>query len=97
MTFPTIHTNGTGSQTLLDGYVSAFLAVRGAIDDIRRIEFNARDYYPQGDQAWPAARNEMQERIRKLDAVADELEAIADHIQTLVAEREDRKASHGQN
>lgn len=57
---PMVHTNGTGAETLLDGYRAASAAVRAARETIRQIEFNARDYYVIDDNAWTLARNARQ-------------------------------------
>ena len=48
MIYPTIHTNGTSPEMLRRGYEDARLAVVKAIQALDAIEFNARDYYPQG-------------------------------------------------
>ena len=44
------------------------------------MEFNVRDYYPQGDGAWKQAVTEHAARFRALAAVRDELDAITEHI-----------------
>ena len=81
MMYPTIHLNGTGKQMLLDGYLDARRAVTEAQDKLAAVEFNGRDYYPQGPNAFEAARVEHEDRLRRLKAIADELLAIAMHIQ----------------
>lgn len=90
MIFPTIHINGTSPEMLVEGYREAYLAVLAAQEAIGKIEFNARDYYPHGPEAWAAARREHQERLQKLQRVADELMEIAMHIQDVVDERKAR-------
>ena len=91
-TFPAIHLNGTGAETLLEGYVAAYLAVGDAIDTLRKVEFNARDYYVQGENAWGNALKNREELFRKLDAVKSELEAHAEHIQTQIEIRNSIRA-----
>lgn len=54
---PTIHLNGTGKKTLCEGYDAADDALHDFIEAWERIEFNARDYYVQGSEAWTAARD----------------------------------------
>lgn len=80
MTLPTIHLNGTGRQTLLDGYENARTAVRDALDVLRAVEFNPRDYYVQGDTAWTAARDERETMQRELHRIQTELETILIHV-----------------
>lgn len=85
-TLPTIHTNGTGPQMLLEGYLNARTACQAALDAIQQIEFNARDYYPQGPQAWQDARNEMARHQRAIHDAAQAFLAVAIHVQPFVRE-----------
>lgn len=79
MTFPTLHLNGTGAQTLIDGYADAATKVREALDALNAIEFHRRDYYVQDDDgaAWHKARAEHDNRLLQLASVLDELQVIA--------------------
>jgi len=76
MRIPTIHMNGTGKRMLVEGYENAYHALREAQKALSKIEFNARDYYVQGPQAWTEARKEMDERFAALGKVEQEIEAI---------------------
>ena len=44
------------------------------------IEFNSRDYYIQGPEAWPEAVREMDERFRALAKIQNEIEIILEEI-----------------
>ncbi len=77
---PTVHLNGTGKNSLAEDYDNAREAVRKAMEQIQQIEFNARDYYVQGDGAWEQACAEMKERLLSLQRVSDELLAIMEGI-----------------
>lgn len=77
---PTVHLNGTGKGMLMTGYSKARHGVMEAMEQIQQIEFNARDYYPQGDWAWDQACSEMKARLLSLQQVSDELLAIMEHI-----------------
>lgn len=79
MTLPTIHTNGTSARELARGYSNARLAVQDAIEILSKVEFNARDYYTQGPDAWNSAVNERSAAFDKLRSVADELYKIEEH------------------
>ena len=57
---PTIHLNGTGRQTLKEEYDAAAAALYAFIGKWEAITFNARDYYPQGDEAFEAAREQRE-------------------------------------
>ena len=81
MILPTVHLNGTGAQDLFDGYKNARTAVNDAIDAICKIEFNARDYYPQGPDAYSEARKEQIKRVEMMQSVSDDFLTIAMHIQ----------------
>lgn len=58
---------------LLEGYEAAYKALTDAESALCRIEFNARDYYVQGPEAWPQAAKEMDARLKKLQEVREEL------------------------
>lgn len=92
MTFPTVHLNGTSAETLIEGYCAARTAVMAAQDALAQVEFNARDYYVKGPEAYPAARKEHTERLQTLGRIADELLQIAMNVQDQQSEREERKA-----
>jgi hypothetical protein len=79
MTLPTIHTNGTSARELARGYSNARLAVQNAIEILSKVEFNARDYYTQGPDAWNLAVNERSAEFDKLRSVADELYKLEEH------------------
>jgi hypothetical protein len=78
--FPTVHLNGTSQEDLAAGYMKAMEAVRAARESLSWIEFNARDYYPQGPGAWTEAREQMTARHATLERMAEDLERITIHI-----------------
>lgn len=57
ITLPTVHLNGTSREMLLDGYTEAYRKLIEFREAFARIECNARDYYVQGPDAYPRARN----------------------------------------
>lgn len=81
LTLPTIHMNGTGAQTLVDDYLTARSALIDAETALQKVEFNARDYYTQGDTAWTKARAERMEWFKALAKMQDHCLAIAMHAQ----------------
>lgn len=80
MTAPTIHSNGTAKQDLMDGLLKAHDAVGAALKLVAATMPNGRDYYTQGDWAFKAATDEHTARVLKLSQVKNELMAMAIHI-----------------
>jgi hypothetical protein len=76
LTTPTVHMNGTGFTDLWDGYTAADDALRTLVKTFGNIEFNARDYYVQGPDAWCKARDERTEINRNLHAMQEYLNTI---------------------
>lgn len=89
---PCVHLNGSGKTSLLRELESAHDAVSLAYDALKKMDINARDYYPYGPEAYSRAREEHLSRMKKLDLVRMELDAIMggvlDNKQFVVVERE---------
>lgn len=66
-TIPTIHMNGTGAESLLDEYTALAEAIQNATTALEHATCNARDFYPQGNDAWSRARDERSEMFQKLE------------------------------
>ena len=66
LTLPTVHRNGTSREELLRQVQDAGQAVFQARDALAKASPNARDYYPQGMSAFPAAVKEHDRRARML-------------------------------
>ena len=77
---PTIHTNGSNAAGLARQYGLARRMLRDAILTLGQVEFNARDYYPQGDEAWKTAREQHAARFAALEKINRELAEIEQHI-----------------
>jgi hypothetical protein len=73
---PMIHMNGTSAVDLLKGLEDAYSAVGVALDSMRNIGPNGRDYYPLGPEAMEAAQTQHRDRALRLHNVREELEAI---------------------
>jgi hypothetical protein len=76
MTLPTIHLNGTSKQSLVDGLCDASDALNTAYAALKQTAPNGRDYYTQGPQALAAAQDEHLDRLRRLDAIKAEIDAL---------------------
>jgi hypothetical protein len=76
MRLPTVHLNGTGREMLVKGYEQAYEAIRETSKALSKIEFNARDYYVQGPEAWQEAVEEMHARHESLRRIEKEIEEI---------------------
>lgn len=83
MQLPIVHLNGTSHRELTEGYEAAYRSVLAAVDSVRGIEFNARDYYPAGPEAWETATNERFEVLGKLAEVERFLVEHLKHLASL--------------
>jgi hypothetical protein len=72
---PTIHLNGTGAESLEREYRAVRRAVAAAAEALAAATCNARDFYPQGSEAWHRAKAERAEAFRLLTQVSDYAEA----------------------
>jgi hypothetical protein len=68
-TLPTIHLNGTSAKSLVREYRAVSDALEAASKALEAATCNARDFYPQGDDAWQQARAERQQAFEKLAEV----------------------------
>ncbi len=80
MQIPTIHLNGTSRDSLREGLMTAYTAVRTAIDAVCDAAPHGRDYYVQGPDAYTKARAEHDSRLARLKSVQDEILAIWEGI-----------------
>jgi hypothetical protein len=81
LTLPIIHLNGTGADTLEEGYGHAASTLNDLEDAFQRIEFNRRDYYVHPDpQAWDKALAERRAISQKLTEIREYINAHREHI-----------------
>jgi len=80
MTLPTIHRNGTSAKDLKAGYDAAAEALEAFADTFGNIEFNSRDYYVQGSEAWTKAIEERYAIHTKVKEIAIYLQTIREHL-----------------
>lgn len=79
-TLPSIHLNGTGKATLKEETHRAYRSVCDTLDVFCDITCNARDYYPQGPDAYTRARQERDEALEHFGAIKQYLEAHLLHL-----------------
>lgn len=77
---PHVHLNGTGKQTLIDDLSSASDALNAAYAALKRTAPNCRDYYPIGAAAMDAAQRQHFDRLKRLDEIKAEIDAMAEHV-----------------
>lgn len=77
MQFPRIHLNGTAAGSLRDGYLEAMSAADKFLAALRDCAPNGRDYYPISSSAASTAMQEHVDRLKKIEDVRRELEALA--------------------
>lgn len=82
MQLPTLHLNGSSRDNLK---LPLYAAVNHIYDAIRELngegEPNARDYYPQGPDAYALAQQQHTDRLLKLKSVRAELCILIAHIE----------------
>ena len=76
ITPPVVHMNGSGLKTLKESYDAAGEKIEDFVEAWGKIEFNARDYYPSGPEAYEAAR---EHRYKIAHLIAEVQEYITDH------------------
>ena len=77
---PTVHLGGTSHKMLDEGYKDAYFALKTFTKAFGHIEFNARDYYQQGPDAWMAALKARTEINLKILHIS---EYIQKHLESL--------------
>jgi hypothetical protein len=78
--FPTVHLNGTSRGELQTQLETALGALRSAIESLQDAAPHGRDYYVQGPLAYELATVEHVNRLTKLKAVAEDLQALLEHV-----------------
>jgi len=76
MTLPTIHSNGTSQEALIDALCDASSAIDKAYAALKKTAPNGRDYYPQGAPAMDKAVAEHNNRMKRLDAIKAEIDEL---------------------
>lgn len=85
---PIVHLNGTSKSALVDQLHDAHRACLAAVERLTDAAPNGRDYYPLGDAAFKAAREQHADRVRRVQSVAAELYAIWEAIEDGLSEAE---------
>ena len=83
MTLPTIHSNGTSKGRLIEALCNASAALDSAYEALKETAPNGRDYYPDGPRALEAATAEHMARLRAVDSVKAEIDALTMAIDEL--------------
>ncbi len=77
MQLPTIHSNGTSRIRLVNALEEVSNKLNDAYESMREAAPNGRDYYPQGPEALQQATREHLDRMRRLDEIKAEVDALA--------------------
>lgn len=77
---PTIHSNGTSRDALMDDYQAFGDSLRAALRACERAIPNGRDYYPQGADASRGAIEEHGRRCRAIREMQVDVQEIIEHI-----------------
>jgi hypothetical protein len=84
---PTVHFNGTTASDLIAQLREAYAAIGVASKTLQRAAPHGRDYYPQGDHAFAAARDAHLLRIAKLESVREELLELSFAVRNQLKEK----------
>lgn len=82
MKTPTLHLNGTSREHLQDPINDAYSAGMAFLRALEAMSPNARDYYPQGPEAFGIAVREHEERYAAVKKVMAELVEMSEAIDT---------------
>lgn len=87
MVLPVIHLNGDRAETLMEQALNAYRALQAADAALAEATPNGRNYYcsKDGDRT-QAARDEHWSRREKVQEMAAEMLALAEHCQKFVKE-----------
>lgn len=77
---PTVHLNGTSRKMLTEGYDQAAKDFNTFTDSWDSIEFNHRDYYVQGPEAYQQAREQRIEIAKKIRDIRQYLTEHREHL-----------------
>jgi hypothetical protein len=77
---PRVHLNGTSSIELLDCLMYAAEAVDAAYCKLKQCAPNGRDYYLDGPDAMREAQEQHEDRLRRLNSVYQELQALQEAV-----------------
>jgi hypothetical protein len=77
---PVVHLNGTSKDELIKQLLDAGNALNAAVYKLGAAAPHGRDYYPLGDDAYKTARDQHLDRVKRIDAVMNELMYIAEEI-----------------
>ena len=83
MTLPTLHMNGTSKEELVGNLCAAITALNDAYEAMKQCAPHGRDYYPQGSNALKKATDEHLARLRLVDQVKLEMEALVNAIDAI--------------
>jgi hypothetical protein len=73
---PTIHSNGSDKDDLIEGLMRARNALHEAALTLQDAAPNGRDYYIQTPSTFSLAQEQNSQRVRSVVAIYDELGAI---------------------
>lgn len=76
LVIPLIHPNGTRKVTLITDLELVYAALNEVRKKMKEAAPNGRDYYPLGADAINRATDQHLDRMRRIDAVQDEIQAL---------------------
>jgi hypothetical protein len=89
---PLLHLNGSSAEHLAHANEEAANALFLALDGLAAAAPNARDYYPKGEEAYPAALAEHRARVQKVFEAYTEICAICSAVTDQINARNAQKS-----
>ena len=80
MRLPSIHSNGSGIDSLIKQYNELSTAFNNFAKKWEEIDFHARDYYIQGQEAWMEALSERRDQSENLMSVSRYINEIKEYL-----------------
>lgn len=88
---PLVHMNGTGGERLVADLQAACESLTEALTRIADAAPNARDYYPLGDDAWRAARDQHEADMTAIRDMRSRYMVAWEHVQEQIDSKEARR------
>lgn len=77
---PVVHLNGDTKETLLRGYEESYHVLNQALEVMRMMAPNGRNYYPLGNAAYGEAADQYREMCKRIHDTQVEIHAIMEGI-----------------
>lgn len=85
LVMPNLHPNGVDGRTLRWDIGQTLIALKRAQGFMATLAPKGPNYHPQGPDTLTLARRQHEDRLARVQAIIDELEAFETHVDTQIA------------